>query len=105
MSRWVPVGRVGRPHGIDGSFVVDARSNDPERFAVDLDVVRSFSRPAILTTGDQDPPFFATVLSLLADVLPNCEVVTVAGVGHLPHLTHPAEYTESVGALMRKHAA
>ena len=34
MSRWVSVGRVGRPHGIDGSFVVDAGSSDPERFAV-----------------------------------------------------------------------
>jgi 16S rRNA processing protein RimM len=34
MSRWVLVGRVGRPHGIDGSFVVDAGSDDPERFAV-----------------------------------------------------------------------
>jgi pimeloyl-ACP methyl ester carboxylesterase len=78
---------------------------DPERFAVDLDLLRSFSRPALLTTGDQDPPFFATVLSMLADVLPNCEVVTFAGVGHLPHLTHPEEYTESVGAFIRKHSA
>jgi 16S rRNA processing protein RimM len=30
----VPVGRVGRPHGLDGSFVVEDASDDPERFAV-----------------------------------------------------------------------
>jgi 16S rRNA processing protein RimM len=30
----VPVGRVGRPHGLDGSFVVEHASEDPERFAV-----------------------------------------------------------------------
>jgi len=30
----VPVGRVGRPHGLDGSFVVEGASDDPERFAV-----------------------------------------------------------------------
>jgi 16S rRNA processing protein RimM len=30
----VPVGRVGRPHGLDGSFVVEEASEDPERFAV-----------------------------------------------------------------------
>jgi len=29
----VPVGRVGRPHGLDGSFVVEGASEAPERFA------------------------------------------------------------------------
>jgi len=31
----VAVGRVGRPHGLDGAFVVEEASEDPERFAVD----------------------------------------------------------------------
>ena len=30
----VVVGRVGRPHGLDGSFVVERPSDAPERFAV-----------------------------------------------------------------------
>ena len=30
----VAVGRVGRPHGVDGAFVVEGASEDPERFAV-----------------------------------------------------------------------
>jgi 16S rRNA processing protein RimM len=30
----VPVGRVGRPHGLDGAFVVEAGSDDPSRYAV-----------------------------------------------------------------------
>jgi len=29
------VGRVGRPHGLDGSFVVEDASDDPARFTVD----------------------------------------------------------------------
>jgi 16S rRNA processing protein RimM len=29
----VTVGRVGRPHGLDGSFFVERPSEDPERFA------------------------------------------------------------------------
>ena len=33
MTDWVTVGRVGRPHGLDGSFVVEAASDDAERFA------------------------------------------------------------------------
>jgi 16S rRNA processing protein RimM len=30
----IPVGRVGRPHGTDGAFVVEEGSEDPRRFAV-----------------------------------------------------------------------
>ena len=29
----VQVGRVGKPHGLDGAFVVEEASDDPERFA------------------------------------------------------------------------
>ena len=32
-SDLVPVGRVGKPHGLDGSFVVEDASADPARFA------------------------------------------------------------------------
>jgi 16S rRNA processing protein RimM len=32
-SDLVPVGKVGRPHGIDGSFFVEGPSDDPARFA------------------------------------------------------------------------
>jgi 16S rRNA processing protein RimM len=30
----VAIGRVGRPHGLDGSFLVDHPSDDPRRWAV-----------------------------------------------------------------------
>ncbi len=33
MSAYVTVGRVGRPHGLDGSFVVEDASEDAGRFA------------------------------------------------------------------------
>jgi 16S rRNA processing protein RimM len=32
-ERWIAVGRVGRPHGLDGSFVVEDASEEPGRFA------------------------------------------------------------------------
>jgi 16S rRNA processing protein RimM len=31
-SDWVRVGRVGRPHGLDGHFVVERPSDDPARY-------------------------------------------------------------------------
>jgi 16S rRNA processing protein RimM len=35
LSERVTVGRVGRPHGLDGAFVVEHASDDPERYAKD----------------------------------------------------------------------
>jgi 16S rRNA processing protein RimM len=35
----VVVGRVGRPHGVDGAFVVERGSEDPERFQVGAELV------------------------------------------------------------------
>jgi 16S rRNA processing protein RimM len=34
MPDLVPVGRVGRPHGLDGAFVVEQASDDERRYAV-----------------------------------------------------------------------
>jgi 16S rRNA processing protein RimM len=34
MRELVPVGRVGRPHGLDGAFVVERPSDDPRRYEV-----------------------------------------------------------------------
>jgi 16S rRNA processing protein RimM len=31
-NEWVVVGRVGRPHGLHGAFVVEDASTDPDRF-------------------------------------------------------------------------
>jgi len=41
----VTVGRVGRPHGLDGSFFVEQASDDPKRFAVGA-VLHVDGRPA-----------------------------------------------------------
>ena len=35
---FISIGRVGKPHGLDGSFFVENASEDPERFAVDAAV-------------------------------------------------------------------
>jgi 16S rRNA processing protein RimM len=35
----VVVGKVGRPHGVDGAFVVEQASEDPDRFAVGQDLL------------------------------------------------------------------
>jgi len=39
MTELVVVGRVGKPHGIGGGFVVEHASDDPARFAVGAELV------------------------------------------------------------------
>ena len=38
MNETVRVGRVGKPHGLEGAFVVEDASEDPERYAVGASV-------------------------------------------------------------------
>lgn len=35
----VSIGRVGRPHGVDGAFVVEDASEDPERFRIGAELL------------------------------------------------------------------
>jgi 16S rRNA processing protein RimM len=47
VSELVPVGRVGRSHGLDGSFFVEGASEDPERFAKGVQL-RVNGEPAVV---------------------------------------------------------
>jgi pimeloyl-ACP methyl ester carboxylesterase len=77
-------------------------ANDAEQLAFDLKWIQAFSRPSLLTIGDQSPPTFAPVVAKLADALSNVEVVTFPGAGHIPHVTHPDAYVEAIMAFIRK---
>ena len=46
----VLVGRVGRPHGVDGAFVVEEASSDERRFAVGAELVVGDERATVVGT-------------------------------------------------------
>jgi 16S rRNA processing protein RimM len=46
----VTVGRVGRPHGLDGSFVVEDASETAERFAVGADLIAAGEPARVLAS-------------------------------------------------------
>lgn len=71
---------------------------DPEVFTVDLAALATCSHPALLTYGDQSPTWFLPIVAKLATVLPRAETQVFAGAGHLPMVTHPAEYAAAVMA-------
>lgn len=97
------------PPDLQKTFIINAptfldEASDPEQLAYDLEWIRAFPRPVLLTTGDQSPPTFAPVVAKLADVLPRAEVVTFSGAGHIPHVTHPDIYVEAIMTFTRKHS-
>lgn len=71
---------------------------DPDLYAFDLEWIREFPHPALLTVGDQSPPQFAPVITKLAEALPSVEVRTFTGAGHVPHMEHPQAYVEALAA-------
>jgi 16S rRNA processing protein RimM len=48
MSELIRVGRVGRPHGLEGAFFVEEASEDPERFAVGVVLLAGSARAEVV---------------------------------------------------------
>jgi pimeloyl-ACP methyl ester carboxylesterase len=69
---------------------------DAESLTLDLGKLQAYTGPVLLTQGDQSPPMFAHVLDRIHGALPHAQRLTCAGAGHIPHLTHPQDYAESV---------
>jgi pimeloyl-ACP methyl ester carboxylesterase len=84
------------------TFLDEAR--DPQQLAFDLAWIRAFSRPALLTKGNQSPPTFAPVVAKIADALPNASVETFEGAGHVPHVTHSGAYVEAIEAFIHRNS-
>ena len=83
-----------------GTFVGETR--DPDWAVLDLDGLAAVSCPVLLTQGDQSQPFFAAIISRLAEVMDRAQVTTIPGAGHVPHQTHPAEWVTVVREFARE---
>ena len=75
-----------------GTWLDETR--DPEALTIDVGSLRSYSGPALLTKGAESPPFFGLVLDKVAAGLHAPRRQTIAGAGHVPHMSHPEEYAE-----------
>jgi pimeloyl-ACP methyl ester carboxylesterase len=76
-------------------------NRDPEWASLELARLADFSRPVLLTQGDQSPPWFLDVVAKLDQVLEQAEVRTLPGAGHVPQLTHPDSYVAAVIEFIR----
>jgi pimeloyl-ACP methyl ester carboxylesterase len=69
---------------------------DPDWDQIDLAALGTLALPVLLTQGDESPPFFSRIIARLAKTIQGAEVRTLPGAGHVPHLTHPAEYVSTI---------
>lgn len=74
---------------------------ESEALDIDLNGLRDFTAPVLLTNGDQSPPFFPLVVDRIAAVMPQASVHTYGGAGHVPHQSHAEEYVRVVTAFAR----
>lgn len=75
-------------------------NRDPGVFALDLNRLAGFEKPALLSYGDASPGYFASVVRRVAEVLPDARVHCFVGAGHVPHRTHTAEFVEVLTAFI-----
>jgi pimeloyl-ACP methyl ester carboxylesterase len=75
---------------------------DPEARWVDLEALRAFDRPVLLTQGTVGPEWYGAAIALIAEVLPRPSRHVFSGAGHMPQGTHPDEYVEAVAGFMRQ---
>lgn len=73
-----------------------AEMRDPDFFSIDLGRLRRFTGPALLTLGEQGPPFFPPIVERVARALPQAERHIFPGAGHEPEQTHPDAFVAAV---------
>jgi pimeloyl-ACP methyl ester carboxylesterase len=54
----------------------------------------SIEAPVLLTAGDSSPAWLTPVVAAAIEAMPQASALTILGAGHIPHITHPAEYVE-----------
>lgn len=95
----LPAGERARMAGNAPTFAGEMA--DPGMAEVDTDALGRAELPILLSHGDQSPPFFATIVERLAEAAGGLEVKTIAGAGHVPHVTNPAPYVGLVKRFAR----
>ena len=98
------------PHELKQTFMRDALTwpdelRDPEWSVVDLDALRQFDRPALMTNGTDSTPSCAAIVDRVVPALPRARRVTYQATGHVPHATHPDVYLPVVIQFLRELSA
>jgi pimeloyl-ACP methyl ester carboxylesterase len=75
---------------------------DPEVLDFDPGWITAFPRPVFLTMGDQSDPIVAPMYAKLPELLPDVEILTLPGAGHVPQRYQPDAYADVITTLIRE---
>jgi pimeloyl-ACP methyl ester carboxylesterase len=68
---------------------------DPASVALEEEVLMQVTNPVQLTSGSLSPPVFGAIEDSLAEKMRLVSRHTYEGAGHIPHVTHPREFSET----------
>ena len=75
----------------------------PDSRTVDEAALTRYTGPVLVTSGGQSPPIFQPVLQRPGAAAAAGAALEYAGAGHIPHVTHPAEYVRTVLRFLSDH--
>jgi len=95
------------PPQLKATFIFNAPTwldevRDENSLIMDLNLLKKFRKPALISQGESSPPFFPMVVEKIAAVIPHAERKIFAGAGHVPHISHPVEYVNSLSNFILK---
>jgi pimeloyl-ACP methyl ester carboxylesterase len=70
--------------------------HDPQSLQIDLNTLQAFKKPVLLSQGSESPPYFPLVIQKLKNAIPQAELITIKGAGHVPQSSHPEKYAELI---------
>lgn len=91
---WDGLSEEARLKFINNAHTFLDEQKDTEWTVIDHDALSAFSRPVLITYGSQSPQFFGIIAKKLSEILPDARLVRLQGMGHVPQMTHPAEYSK-----------
>ena len=99
---WEPL-----PYAIKQRFIFNAPTfldeiRDPSNLEFDIPSLSGFHGAALLTHGSESPPFFTMALNLIAQAVPQAKRLEFKGAGHVPHLSHPEQYVQTIRRVLPK---
>jgi pimeloyl-ACP methyl ester carboxylesterase len=99
-GRWEQVPERIRTVMVSNAPTVVDEQRDPHGASIGLDELASIRVPVLLTHGAQSPEWFSGVIAKLSEVIPGATPRVLAGAGHNPHATHPAEFAAAVAGFV-----
>ncbi|MFJ9370296.1 alpha/beta fold hydrolase [Nocardia sp. NPDC101769] len=72
------------------------QARDPDRLALEAELLATVSTPTLITRGDRGLPWYPPVMRILADTIPDAILHVIHGCAHAPQLTHPNEFATAI---------